>query len=307
MSVEKTTYSHYGQCLKLSNGGVELFVTTDLGPRIICYRFVGDTNILRELGPEAVVKHEDGKWHPWGGHRFWHAPEVSPRSYWPDDDPIDADVLDDNTVRVTPALETGPKVQKQLAVSLDPSGTRVTVDHKLTNHNVWPIEVAPWALTIMSSGGASICPREPFISHHDYLLPARPLALWHFTNLADSRLSLGEKFIRLATDANNTTANKIGVCDKQGWAGYLRQGTLFVKRFPYIEGANYPDYGCNYETYTEGDFLEVESLGPLVTLAPGESVNHTENWFLFKDVDAGDSDDTLEAAIAPLVKQTDGK
>ncbi|MCL5103790.1 MAG: DUF4380 domain-containing protein [Armatimonadetes bacterium] len=304
MEVEKTTFSHYGKCLKLSNGVVELFVTTDLGPRIICYRFIGETNILRELGPEAVVKHDAGEWHPWGGHRFWHAPEVLPRSYWPDNAPVDAEILGGDTVRVTAPMESGPQVRKELTIKLDPTGTRVTISHKLTNHNIWPIEVAPWALTIMNSGGVTICPQEPIVSHDDSLLPARTLALWAFTNLADPRLSLGRKYIRLSTDANINEPNKIGVANKQGWAAYLRQGTLFVKRFPYIERANYPDLGCNFENYTEGEFLEVETLGPLETLDPGESLTHVENWFLFKGVDPGDSEDSLDAAITPLIGQT---
>ncbi len=64
--------------------------------------------------------------------------------------------------------------------------------------------------------------------------------------------------------------------DKQGWAGYLRERVLFVKRFPCVEGAKYPDYGCNAETYTEGSFMELESLAAPVALQPRESVTHVE-------------------------------
>jgi len=62
-----------------------------------------------------------------------------------------------------------------------------------------------------------------------------------------------------------------------------------VKRFPYIEGATYPDCGCNFETYTAGDFMEVETLAPLTKLQPNESVTHIEQWYLFnvEGVDAG--------------------
>jgi len=47
--------------------------------------------------------------------------------------------------------------------------------HRLTNRSVWGIDVAPWALTIMNGGGEVIVPHEPYRSHDDYLLPARPL------------------------------------------------------------------------------------------------------------------------------------
>ena len=56
--------------------------------------------------------------------------------------------------------------------------------------------------------------------------------------------------------------------------------TLFIKSFAYHEGRRYPDGGVNYETFTNGDMLEMESLGPLQTLEPGHSVEHDETWEL---------------------------
>ncbi len=64
-------------------------------------------------------------------------------------------------------------------------------------------------------------------------------------------------------------------------------GTLFVKHFDYVPGAEYPDFGSNNETYTTRNYMEVESLGPLHTLAPSASVEHVEEWFLFRDVVVG--------------------
>ncbi|HLL72874.1 MAG TPA: hypothetical protein VK363_15635, partial [Pyrinomonadaceae bacterium] len=170
--------------------------------------------------------------------------------------------------------------------------------------NLWAIEAAPWALTIMRGGGTAIFPQEPYISWDDYLLPARPLVLWHYTNLADARWAIGKKFIRLTTDATANHPQKIGMLNKQGWAAYLYGATLFVKRFAYREGANYPDYGCNCETYTAGDFIEVESLAPLQRLEPGESAEHLERWSLFAGAEASADEAELEAALNPLLAQS---
>ena len=57
---------------------------------------------------------------------------------------------------------------------------------------------------------------------------------------------------------------------------YLRGETLFVKRAAYVEGATYPDYNCNFETYTAGAFIEVESLAPLQRLEPGAQLGDRE-------------------------------
>jgi hypothetical protein len=57
----------------------------------------------------------------------------------------------------------------------------------------------------------------------------------------------------------------------------------------------------NTETYTAGNFIELETIGPMRRLAPGESVAHEERWSLFKNVNAGTSEEALDAALQPLL------
>lgn len=301
VTIEKVKYSTYGNCYKMSNGTVDVLVTLDLGPRVIFYGFTGGENNLAELGPDSVVKTELGEWHPWGGHRLWHAPEVLPRSYVPDNGPVESEIIGNSTIRVAPPLETATHIQKEMMITLNRDGTGVTITHTLKNKGIWPVELAPWALTIMKTGGTTIIPQEPFIPHSEKLLPARSLALWNFTDMSDPRWTFGKRYIRLHTDSKIKTPQKIGVANHQGWVGYLRDKTLFVKCFPYIEGATYPDFGSNFETYTDGDFMEVETLAPLTKLEPNEVATHVEHWYLYKDVDAGATEDSLDKAITPLV------
>ncbi|MCA1564479.1 MAG: hypothetical protein LC803_02245 [Acidobacteria bacterium] len=299
-AVEKISYLGLPNCYRLSNGAVEAVVTSDVGPRIVRYGFAGAENILGEV-PGATLTTELGDFKPWGGHRLWVAPEAKPRSYAPDNSPLTVAFEGERAIRLTAPVEAATGIEKELCVALDGEGSGLSVSHKVTNRNLWAINAAPWALTIMRGGGTAIFPQEPYISWDDYLLPARPLVLWHYTNLSDARWSIGKKFIRLTTDASANHPQKVGMMNKQGWAAYRHGTTLFVKRFDYEEGATYPDYGCNCETYTSGDFIEVESLAPLQRLEPGASAEHVERWTLFGEVEAGASEDELEAAISPFV------
>src|SRR5882724_7848316 len=86
-----------------------------------------------------------------------------------------------------------------------------------------------------------------------------------------------------------------------GWGAYYRNGGLFVKRAPIIAGARYPDFGCNFELFTNPDFLELETLGPLVELRPAESIVHSEHWWLFSNVPNGTGDDWVRSVIVPLI------
>ena len=306
VKVEKVSYMNLPNCYRLSNGTVEVIVTTDVGPRIIRYGFPGGANILAEM-PDAVVKTDFGDWKPWGGHRLWHAPEVIPRSYSPDNTPIEFKLLGTKGIQLIQPVEPKTGIQKEMTVTLDAEGSGVTVNHKLTNKGVWGTQLAPWALTIMNGGGVTIIPQEPYISHDDFVLPARPLVLWHYTDLGDPRWSIGKKYIRLRTEATLAEPQKVGVLNKQGWAAYSREKLLFLKRFPYRGDAHYPDYGSNCETYTAGTFMEVETLGHLQHLEPGQSAEHAERWFLFNNVDIGKTEATLDAVISPIVAQTKGK
>jgi hypothetical protein len=302
VKIEKVACLGLANCQRLSNGTVEVVVTTDIGPRIARYALAGGENVLGEV-TEAVTKTALGDWKPWGGHRLWHAPEGNPRSYAPDNAPVRFDVVGEGTVRLTQPVEAGTGVQKTITVKLEPTGTGVTVTHALANGNLWDVELAPWALTIMRGGGTVIVPQEPYGAHADNLLPVRPLVLWAYTDLSDPRFAIGPKYIRLRSDPALTTPQKLGVGDKQGWAAFSHGRTLFVKRFAHDPGATYPDYGSNVEVFTNGSFIELETLGPLARLRPGEVAEHVEEWQLFGDVALGATEASVEAALAPLVRR----
>ena len=289
-------------CLKLSNGVVDAIVTTDVGPRVVRYGFAGGENVLG-AAPDAALTTSLGEWKAYGGHRLWAAPENDPRSYVPDNAPISFEEPGEHSVRLIQPVEEATGIQKEMAVTLDQDGTLATVAHKITNRNLWAVDLAPWGLTIMNGegGGTVILPQEPYIPHDDELLPARPMVLWHYTDLSDPRWTLGKKYILLKVDAALAEPQKVGIADKQGWAAYAHNKTLFVKRFAYNGKGTYPDCGCNCETYTAGAFVELETLGPMQHLEPGEAAEHIERWQLFADVQLGDDEADIEAALTPLL------
>ncbi|MPZ16874.1 MAG: hypothetical protein GEV06_02990 [Luteitalea sp.] len=313
MNVEKVSCLRgLPNCLRLTNGDVEVVVTTDIGPRVIQYALVGGENILGEM-PVDLDEKTRSEWQAWGGHRLWLAPEAMPWSYAPDNEPIEHELVPAvegrsgeegaPAIRLMRGVEEETGMEKEIVVALDESGSGVTLTHRLTNRGQKAVDVAAWALTIMNGGGRAILPQEPFKSHDEELLPARPVALWGYTNLADPRWSIGPKFVQLSTDSTIETPQKIGIGNKQGWAAYLREGALFVKRFSYQEDATYPDFGSNTEVFTEANFIEVETLGPLGRLEPGQSLEHVERWYLFKDVSFGQDEDAVERALTPLLEQ----
>ncbi len=275
VKMEKISYGGWPNCIQLSNGQIELVATTDVGPRIISFKFAGGKNIFREQ-PEQMGKTGGDKWKAYGGHRLWHAPEVMPRTYGPDNSSIEYK-WDEKTLKLIQPVEPSTGIQKEIEVTLDPEENRVTVLHRLTNKNPWTIEAAPWALTVMLGPGRAIFPQEPF---KQQLLPVRPMAMWGYTDMKDPRWIWGTKYIQLKSDPQLKKPQKIGMMCTAGWSAYLSENGTFIKHFPFDAKATYPDFGCNLESYTNGEMLEVESVGPLAKIEPEGKVEHTETWFL---------------------------
>jgi hypothetical protein len=302
---EKVAYNGLNTNIRISNGTVEMMIATEYGPRIMRFAPAGSEDSDNLFGTlDAVnVKTDQGQWNIRGGHRLWHAPEGMPRSYVPDNAPIQV-VRDGDTVKLIQAVENATNIQKEIWVTLDAAGSHVTVLHKLTNKGLFPIEMACWAMSVMNKGGIAIMPQEPYQSHDDALQPTRPMVLWSYTNLTDPRWMFGQKYVTLRQDPDVKEAQKIGILNRQGWAAYFRKSMLFLKRFGYDNDKRYPDYNCNNEAYTDANFLELETLGPLEKVEPGASITHREDWWLYKGVDIGNGEAGIAAALQPILSDT---
>ena len=298
--VTRIAYGGWPNCCHVSNGLVELIVTTDVGPRLIWFGFPGE-NELAEF-PADLGRTGGNEFRLYGGHRLWHAPESKDRTYYPDNAPVALEPGTDG-VRVIQPTETTTHIQKEMEVSLSPERPHVRILHRLRNHNLWAVELSVWALTAMAPGGIAVIPLPPRGSHAEHLLPSSTLALWPYTDLSDQRLTWGRRYVLLRQDPNRAAPLKIGASVPDGWAAYARKDHLFIKTFRHVPGASYPDFGSSCETYTDGDMLELETLGPLTHVEPGDMLEHVENWFLWKGVPIPSGDDDVEATILPKVRQ----
>jgi hypothetical protein len=293
--ISHIAYGGWADNIRLANDSMELVITRSVGPRVIRLAPLGGRNLFKEF-PEQLGGTGEAEWMIRGGHRLWHAPEAKPRSYALDNSPVPCEILNDFSVRLTPAAEGENGVQKTLEFSLAAERAEVSVVHTLTNTGPWTIELAPWALTVMAPGGTAIIPLPEKQSHTDVLVPDFPLVLWPYTDMRDPRYGWGRRYLTFSQDPQRGPG-KFGLPVALGWVAYQLDDLLFVKYFDYDPSARYPDYGCNFETFSNEEMLEVESLGPMTLLAPGESVEHVETWRLFTGVPACTTEDELDREI----------
>ena len=87
-------------------------------------------------------------------------------------------------------------IQKAIEITLDPVSSGVRVVHRLRNTGAWPVELAPWAISVMAPGGFAVAPL-PTAFHPDRLLPNRALTLWPYTDMRDDRWLWGTDYVLL--------------------------------------------------------------------------------------------------------------
>jgi len=251
----------------LENDFLRVDYLTTTGPRIIGLYAKGvEGNLLAET-PDIHWPTPHGEFHLRGGHRLWIAPEDS--FYTCPEDGLKI-IVEKDTVILQGGVDASG-LEKEISFHLIKS--HVLLTHSVTWHGKEPIELAPWGITQLRLGGIAILP----LSAAEGLQPNRNLVLWPYSQVNDERLELHDDLVLIHGRASKQ-AFKIGNYNSHGWMACLLDNALFVKRFRVERDCRYPDMNCNVEVYVRDVCIELETLGHLTLLKPGESVTHSEMW-----------------------------
>lgn len=304
--IERVPRWGWPNVLRLANESVELLITLDVGPRILSYRFHDGPNVFKVF-TDQMGRSGEPNWVGRGGHRLWTAPEDLTRTYAPDNGPVEWSEVQDGVC--VASHDTVHSVRKEMEIILE--SEHVRVEHSITNTADTSTSLAAWALTVLAPGGVEILPLPPKRPHPglpeqassaDDYASNQNIVLWPFFDFTDDRWTFGHRFILLRQNETATHPTKIGLMHREGWAAYQVMGCLFVKEIPYLEGQDYPDRGCNVETFTNADMLEMETLSPLSTLAAGETVSHIERWSLHRLSQSVRTEDDAGRFVSPLAR-----
>lgn len=307
--IVREDYHGWANTYRLGNGIIEARVVTDIGPRIIDVRRVGGDNLLQPR--DGIGGRGEDHYMFRGGWRLWIAPERRETTYALDNAACVATV-DGNSLRVVAAVQPEAGIQKQVEVTLLPSEARLQIQSRIKNVSHGVLTYAAWSLPVMRPGGRAFVPLD--VGPLTAFDAVRRLILWSYARIDDPRYRIGNRLIEIdhakvqrattATAGRGSDESKIASDSGQGWAAYLLEDTLFLKRFPHDPGAVYPDGGSTVEIYSNHGFLELEHLGPLTTLAPGEEIMLPEDWWLLPQVEIPRDEASALAVLQSFVDTT---
>ena len=196
-------------------------------------------------------------------------------------------------------------VQKVMEIRLEESGSRVHIRLKVTNIGQSPTTLAPWAPTVMAPAAWRLSRCRPKQIIRGIRAEQNTPAILRRINrtlfgpfsisptiagrLARAISSCG----RIRRKARPRSASAIRC---HGWPISIKARSL-SSAFSHHEWAKYPDMGTSYQTFTNEDMLEMETVGALCTLLPGQSAELEETWELFTDVPVVKSEADMEAIL----------
>jgi len=278
--------------------GLLIGVPRSFGPRILYLapEERRDFNIFAVL-PEVSVETPDGVWRLYGGHRLWVAPEEFPRSYYPDNSPVELG-YDSKRVVVRGEAEARNYVRKEVVIEEVGEGV-LRIVHRVENVGRWSVEFSPWAITALRPGGFAFIPLKPLCRDSRCLQPDRLVAFWPYTKLNDPRIRFLERHLVVIHDPSMGSPMKVGTLSNA--VAYHVEGLLFAKMIRVEADKQYPDLGCSVEVYAEARYIELETLAPLKKVKPGEAAEHVELWILTKARISELTDESLEAALSTVV------
>lgn len=272
MKHEIRTDPQLGRLLWLCDGKTELAATLDTGLRLVHLSCYGMKNLYYRQPADLSdgVCTEQG-WRLLGGHRFWLAPE-SEQSYWPETQPITY-TLHENGVTLTQCVDPWLGVEKSLRLDFLPDGA-LSLTQLAKNVSSAPISCALWGINTLCGGTASV----EFSGEGGYN-PTRALTLWGQTNLSDARVRFSRDRVTV-TCAPLPDYFKIGLYSASGRLVHENLGQRLTLQTRHLPMSRCADGGVNVELFLHQRFMELETLGPLCAIAPGETASVQETWYL---------------------------
>ncbi len=290
LTIEREAFHGWDETYRIGNGVIEVRVVADVGPRVVELRRAGGANLFHLRSAELGGRNEP-RWRFRGGWRLWIAPERRPETYALDNAPCTVLASAPGMVRIGGPPQPEASIRKTIGLMLDAVHPRVEVVSEITNVGDAPVRYAVWTLAVLRPGGRAFVPLET--GPVDALDSTRSLILWSYTRMADPRYRVGDGLVEIDSGAvlrgparrelapgRTSDESKIGVDTTAGWAAYALDGTVFVSRARVDAGAR-ADAGATIEIYSSREFIELEHLGVLQTLAPGETAALAEEWWVF--------------------------
>ncbi|MFC2111911.1 hypothetical protein ACFLTA_01455 [Bacteroidota bacterium] len=276
--------TEYGNenCIELTNASCRVVLEPDLGGRVLLYELEGN-NIL------WINKENEGKsWTPGvnfgapGAGRFDIGPEATGikrpvlwLGTW------EGRITGPRKAVMTSQLDSVNGVQLIRSFTLAEEGSHLTCKQEIRNVSEKTVYHYHWSRTLVEGGGISLTPMNPLSRYPKGYIIYGPGNVMDYRPAAEPNIRLREGVLEIL---GSPSRPKFVMDCSEGWLAYVSMDDqLFIKKFEIYPKRVYGDMAGNTASiyYYKDLFCEVEPLGPLEIIPPGQSASFTEHWYLF--------------------------
>ena len=280
-SVERVSYHGWKNALRMRNKMAEVVVVPEIG-RVMSFRLRAGENVFWEDHSLDGQRGDAGAkdWINFGGDKTWPAPEsdwskFTKRKEWrppPAFDSLPVKVIvDGSDVMLTSPVDPFYGVRTTRRVHLYENILQITTTYERITGE--PAKMGVWVITQF---------KDPV----GVYVPVKTNSIFadgHFKFSPEPWPQLQRHGEHLAITRDPKTAHKMGSDVEQLiWVGEKEICAVSSSRLP---GGEYPDRGASAEVYTNPDpkkYIEIEMLGPLSLMKPGNRISRTSVYTLSK-------------------------
>jgi len=287
MSVQHTgthVVSAHGNenCIELFNESTRVVLEPKLGGRVLIYA-LREKNVLW-INPEnegKVYTPGEPYGHP-GAGRFDYGPEKT----GPEKSALFFGSWEGKITGPREAVLISQKdpvtgISLERHFTLGESGSHLSCTQIIRNTSENTARHYHWSRTFVKGGGISFTPLNPNSKYPKGYLVYGPGDVMDFEPEEEDNARTREGILEILGPLSRPKF--VMDCDK-GWLAYItRENQLFIKKFKIYPDRPYGDMAAPTASiwYNKNLMCEIEPLGPLEVLEPGESASFTEHWYLY--------------------------
>ena len=172
-------------------------------------------------------------------------------------------------------------VALERSFKLDESGSHMSCTQTIRNTSEKTVRHYHWSRTFAKGGGISLTPLNPYSRFPKGFLMYGPDNTMDFEPDNELNIRIREGILEII---GTPTHPKLVMDCEKGWLGYITlENQLFIKKFKIYSDRPYGDMAAPTASiwYNKDLMCEIEALGPIEILEPGESAAFTEHWYLY--------------------------
>ena len=270
----------------LENDRAEAFAIAAPYPRVLAFRLKGGENPL----------HVSREYEYIGVRSWFFEPTQIPASGLPALQPATAEMTGARSVRLTAAPDDSSGLQLIMEVALDSERPVLQIRHGFKNMRTEKRRIACWALNVIRpDAGVGVVPWRS--------TGRRSLLFWPSTDPNEIGIHLGPRV--LALDYRIEPQNgwhKVGTNSDAGWIAFVWNGNALKSTVAHVANAEYPEDGGTVTMFNSTPevfdgkprFGEIENVGPLSELMPGDTLWMEQELELFSGIETDDPESWVE-------------